>query len=105
MIDTKFIKCDKLTTEANKIFKGLIKAAYIKFENEEQTKENSFWESHIKNNANRKDYFENRLDVDKQKELRYDCETVVFEFINGAIVEFSNSEWAAMEVCNKSNLL
>jgi len=105
MIDTKFIKCDKLTDEANKIFKGLIKTAYIECECEEQTEENSFWEYNIKNNAKRKDYFDNRLDVEKQKELRYDCETVVFEFTNGAIVEFSNSEWAAMEECNKSNLL
>ena len=92
MIEVKFIKSDKLKSEANKIFKGLIKEAYIEI-----------FEFDPSGNNRRKEYF-NTLDVEKQKELGYDSETIVFEFENGAIVEFSNSEWASMEVFDNRKL-
>jgi hypothetical protein len=102
MKESKFIKCENLKTQANKIFKGLIKEAYIEWQDEESK---DFGNYNKKENAERKNYFDNALYVDDQhKELRYDARTIVFEFINGTIVEFSNSEWGSMSVVDENNL-
>ena len=34
--------------------------------------------------------------------LSYDCQTIMLVFINGRSVEFSNSEWASMDIHNKA---
>jgi hypothetical protein len=100
---TRFIKSDKLKNEANKIFKGLIKTAYFEIRTINEN-ESELPEYIVKMNEDSENYFNNFLDIEKQEQLRYDCETIVFEFNNGAIVEFSNSEWASMEIGNRKYL-
>jgi hypothetical protein len=66
-----FTPNEKLTEHCNKLFKGLVKCAYAKDK------------INIINRYNNND-------------LEYDGEVIILEFINEAVVVFSNSEWASM---------
>ena len=94
---------NNLKEQANKIFNGLVVNAYYSVdpyptENTQLSKWNE------ENNIRRDKYFNETLNVDLQKELNYDCEMIAFEFSNGAIVSFDNSEWAAMESLDRDKI-
>lgn len=89
IMETKYIPCENLRINANKIFNGLIEDAYIASDIDDRTK----------------NYFNNLLDIDEQKELCYNAEIIVLKFSNGSIVEFSNSEWGSITKLDSITLI
>jgi hypothetical protein len=82
----KYVKNDNLKNEANKLFKGLIKNAYVEVEQD--------WKlGYTSNNiieASLKDCVDNKGDI------HYDSESIALEFTNGTILQFWNSEWGGI---------